>query len=139
MKIGYVYSWIARRIIHNVLLFLLSNRLYLGNCLWSGCLNFQLKLSLTFEDGFHIGCWNVSCKQQSFSGLQPPIWSFSIKEYYSSVQTIFLFTVLDIAILAFLWVSLFKLTKSLMASVCLLGHYFCNNFLQGLHLEKQYR
>ena len=41
------------------------------------------------EYGIHTGCWNVSCKQQSFSGLQSPRWSFSIKVCYSWDQTIF--------------------------------------------------
>jgi len=31
------------------------------------------------EDGFRTGCRNVSHEQQSFSGLQSPRWSFSIK------------------------------------------------------------
>ena len=35
-------------------------------------------------------CQNISHKQQSFSGLQSPGWSFSIKVCYSWVQTIFL-------------------------------------------------
>jgi len=42
------------------------------------------------EHGFCTGCRNISHKQPSFSGLQSPRWSFSIKEYYSWVQTIFL-------------------------------------------------
>ena len=49
------------------------------------------------EDGFRTGCRNVSHKQQSFSGLQLPRSSFSIKVCYSWVQTIFLlFLVFDI-------------------------------------------
>ena len=38
-----------------------------------------LRLSLDSEDGFRTGCRNVSRKQQSFSWLQSPTWSFSIK------------------------------------------------------------
>ena len=39
----------------------------------------KVKLSLDSEDGFRKGFRNVSHKQQSFSGLQSPIRSFSIK------------------------------------------------------------
>ena len=39
--------------------------------------NYWLRLSLDSEDGFRTDCWNV--KQRSFSGLQSPRWSFSIK------------------------------------------------------------
>ena len=35
--------------------------------------------SSDYEDDFRTGCWNVGHKQQSFSGLQSPRWSFSIK------------------------------------------------------------
>ena len=42
------------------------------------------------EEGFRTGCRNVSHQQQSFPGLQPPRWSFSITLCYSLVQTIFL-------------------------------------------------
>ena len=45
------------------------------------------------EYGFHMGCRNVNRKQQSFSGLQSPRWSFSIKVCYSLDQTIFLITI----------------------------------------------
>ena len=38
-----------------------------------------LKLSLDSEDGFHTDCWNISHQEQSFSGLQSPKWSFTIK------------------------------------------------------------
>ena len=38
--------------------------------------------------GFRTGCWNVSRQQQSFSGLQSPWSSFSVKVCYSWVQTI---------------------------------------------------
>ena len=44
---------------------------------------------LDSKDGFRTGCRNVSRQQQSFSGLQSPKWSFSIKVCYSWVQTIF--------------------------------------------------
>ena len=44
--------------------------------------------SLDSEDGFRTCCRNVSHQQQSFSRLQPPRWSFSIKVCYSWVQTI---------------------------------------------------
>ena len=50
-----------------------------------------LKLSLDCVDGFRTGCLNISHQQQSFSGLQSPRWSFSIKVCYSCIQTIFLF------------------------------------------------
>ena len=48
--------------------------------------------SLDSEDSLRTGCWNVSHQQQSFSGLQSPRWSFSIKVCYSWVQTILLLT-----------------------------------------------
>ena len=38
-----------------------------------------LRQSLDSEHGFRTSCQNVSHKQQSFSVLQPPRWSFSIK------------------------------------------------------------
>ena len=41
---------------------------------------------LDSEDGFHTGCQNISCKQQSFSGLQLPRWSFSIKSQHTVKQ-----------------------------------------------------
>jgi len=43
---------------------------------------------LDSEDGFRTDCRNVSPQQQSFSGLQSPRWSFSIKLCYSWAQTI---------------------------------------------------
>ena len=43
-------------------------------------------ISLDSEDGLRTGCRNVSHKQQSFSGLQPPRWLFSIKVSYSWVH-----------------------------------------------------
>ena len=42
-----------------------------------------LPLPLDSEDGFRTGCRNVSHLQQSFSGLQSPRWSFSIKVFLS--------------------------------------------------------
>jgi len=57
-----------------------------SNCL-PGFLNFLIRLSLDSKDVFPRGCWNVSHKQKSFSGLQSPRWSFSIKVCYSKVQT----------------------------------------------------
>ena len=45
-----------------------------------------LRLSLDSEDGFRTGCRNVSCQQQSFSGLQSPKWSFLIKVCYSWIS-----------------------------------------------------
>lgn len=42
-----------------------------------------LKLSLDCKDDFRTGCPNISHQHQSFSGLQSPRWSFSIKVYYS--------------------------------------------------------
>ena len=47
------------------------------------------KWSIDSEEGFCTGFWNLSHKQQSFSG-QSPRWSFSIKVCYSGVQTILL-------------------------------------------------
>ena len=49
-----------------------------------------LQVLLDSEGGFRTGCRNVSRQQQSFSGLQSPRWSFSIKVCYSWVQIIFL-------------------------------------------------
>ena len=48
-----------------------------------------LRLSLYSEDGFCTGCREICRKQQSFSGLQSPRWSLSIKVCYSWVPTIF--------------------------------------------------
>ena len=45
--------------------------------------------TLDSEDGLRTGCRNVSHQRQSFSGLQSPRLSFSIKVYLSWVQTIF--------------------------------------------------
>ena len=42
---------------------------------------------------FRTGCRNVSRKQQSFSGLPSPRWSFTIKVCHSRVPTIFLWEV----------------------------------------------
>ena len=41
---------------------------------------------LDSEDGFRSGCWNVSRKQQSFSGLQSRRWSFSFTAPSISVE-----------------------------------------------------
>ena len=59
---------------------------------WEGLL-FVTGWSLDSEHGFRTGCRNVSHKQQSFSGLQSPRWSFSIKVCYSWVQSIFLWKI----------------------------------------------
>ena len=45
---------------------------------------------LDSENGFRTDCRNISRQQQSFSGLQSPRWSFSIKVCYSWVRAIFL-------------------------------------------------
>ena len=49
----------------------------------------QVLLKIDSEDGFCVGCRNVSRQQQSFSGFQSPRCSFSIKVRYSWVQIIF--------------------------------------------------
>ena len=53
------------------------------------------------QDGFCTGCRNISHQQQSFSVLQLPRWSFSIKVCYSWVQTNKLMTVTEQAIQIF--------------------------------------
>jgi len=37
------------------------------------------------EDDFCIGCWKVSCQQQSFSGHHSPRWSFTIKVTFTMI------------------------------------------------------
>ena len=62
--------------IYQRLLYLLANQIA-----HQGFFNFQLtKTTTDADDDFRTGCRNVSHKQQSFSGLQSPRWSFSIKE-----------------------------------------------------------
>ena len=41
------------------------------------------------EDGFRTGCRNISHKQQSFSGLQSPRWSFSTNVQHRNVINIY--------------------------------------------------
>ena len=58
---------------------------------FSNCQLTKTTYHLTRTDNdFHTGCWNITHKKQSFSGLQSPRWSSSIKVCYSRVQTIFL-------------------------------------------------
>ena len=53
-----------------------------------------ITLHINFTKHYSICCRNVSHKQQSFSGIQSPWWSFSIKVCYSWVQAIFLLTII---------------------------------------------
>ena len=93
---SHIYQW---------LLYLLSNQItHQGFWIFN-----WLTLPLDSEDGFRTGCRNVSHSQQSFSGLQSPWWSFSIKVCYSWVQTIFLFPFLLL---------LFFLEKLICSSTC---------------------
>ena len=69
-------------IICELLLYLLTNQIA-HQGFWI------LSFGLDSGDGFRTGCRNVSHKQHSFSRLQSPTWSFSIKVCYSWVQTIF--------------------------------------------------
>ena len=85
-----VIVWCGKAVYQNFMLsehylFTLIEKDHLGY--WS---HLQSHLLLDSEDGFRTGCRNVSHKQQSFSGLQSPRWSFSTKVCYSWVQNHFL-------------------------------------------------
>ena len=68
-----MFSQPIKSCVYQQLLYLLTNQITL-----QGFWIFNW-LTITWLFGFSTSCWNVSRQQQSFSALQSPTWSFSIK------------------------------------------------------------